>query len=222
VLASIIAAQDAAAGGGAPSPVLTDIMALWDFGQAGGSGGLADSWVDTSGNGFHATGSGASRPTLNANGTVSFVAGKKLSAHAIGNLAQPITLSLRMRAPGTTLTRFFGAQDGATIYLDGSTIRLIAGGSDANSGRAYTPGEWFSLIVVYAGNASIVTTASGETGSLNPGTVGLASGAGISFNDASFYGGGTWDCAFAALHAGAMSADNRALQMAYLETIQPA
>jgi hypothetical protein len=197
-------------------------MLTWHaFGDASGSGGLADFWTDTSGNGIHASEAGSAKPTLLANGAVSFVAGKKLTASGTGNVAQPVTFCLRMKASGTTVQRFFGAQDGAAIYIDGSTFRLNAG-SDVNSTVAFTADTWLSVIVVFNGTSSAVyRTGSSGTG-LNPGTNGIGGGAGISFNDPSFFGGATWQCAEAITYASVLSAGEITQTLEYLDTINPA
>jgi hypothetical protein len=184
------------------------------------AGGLVSAWADQSGNGYNATEAGANKPTLSADGSIAFVAGKMLNAPAVPNRTQPITFCLRMKAAGATVQRFFGAQDGAAIYIDGGTFRLNAG-SDVNS-LVSKPEGWFSLVVVFNGASSLVAITGATSAALNPGTNGIASNAGISFNDPSFFGGATWDCAEALYYGSALSAGDITQTLEYLDSINPA
>jgi hypothetical protein len=211
------------AGGGssaAPEPV-SGAIGWWKYDTGvTSSGGLVSAWADQSGNGYNATEAGANKPTLSADGSIAFVAGKMLNAPAVPNRTQPITFCLRMKAAGATVQRFFGAQDGAAIYIDGGTFRLNAG-SDVNS-LVSKPEGWVSLVVVFNGASSLVAITGATSAALNPGTNGIASNAGISFNDPSFFGGATWDCAEALYYGSALSAGDITQTLEYLDSINPA
>ncbi len=194
---------------------------MWQkFGQGvTSSGGLVSAWADQSGNAYNATEAGANKPALNADGSIGFTSSKKLTAAGVGTKAQPFTFCLRMKAPGD-LSRFFGAQDGAALYISEGTFRMVAG-TDVNSALAVPPGEWCTVIAVLDGASSKANVDGLGASGLNPGTTGINSNVGISFNDASFFGGSTWDCAEAIVYGRALSDAEVAKAVAYLNSVGP-
>jgi hypothetical protein len=76
--------------------------------------------------------------------------------------------------------------------------------------------------VVFNGASSLVAITGATSAALNPGTNGIASNAGISFNDPSFFGGATWDCAEALYYGSALSAGDITQTLEYLDSINPA
>ena len=186
------------------------------------SGGLVSAWADQSGNGYNATEAGGSKPTLRADGSIGFVASKKLTA-AVGLRSQPMTMCLRMRPTAALSTKFFGGQGGACLRGNsGTSIRMESGGSPAGS-QAFTVGELISVVAVFNGSSSILAASPGtvQTG-INPGAEGITDSAGLSFNDPSFFGGDGWDAYEVIGYLRALTADEVAQQLLYLNSINPA
>jgi hypothetical protein len=218
---SIWAATANLGSGAAPEPPSENILGWWQYDTGiTESGGLVSAWADQSGNGYNATEAGGSKPALNADGSIGFVGGKKLSATTVPNTAQPITICLRMKS-AVDLARFFGGQEGLALYIASGTYRMFAG-SDANSTIAHVVDEWVSLVAVFDGASSAVAVTGDSATGFNPGTDGITSNAGISFNDPSFHGGATWDCAEVIVYSAALDASQITQALTYLDSINPA
>jgi len=208
--------------GDAPlAPPADNILAWWQ--HATGvteAGGEVSAWADQGGSGYNATEAGAAKPALNADGSIGFVAGKKLTA-AVPNTAQPITLCVRMKASDTLAAPFLGAQGGgAVLYPNGAVITMYAG-SGLVGGRGYVVDEWISIVAVFNGADSVITTAEGA-GTGNPGAGGIVENAGVSMNDCYFYGGTSWAAAEVILYSAALDAGQIAQALTYLDSINPA
>lgn len=126
-----------------------------------------------------------------------------------------------MKATDALAAPFLGSQgSGAALYPNGAVITMYAQ-SALVGGRAYVVDEWISIVAVFNGADSVITTAEGA-GTGNPGAAGIVENAGVSMNDCYFFGGTSWDAAEVILYNAALDTEQIAAALAYLDSINPA